>query len=336
MSQKIPLLIRVDASENLGYGHLIRCIVLSEMMQANFLITFCCIELPSEIAQKILDNGMQIAHLKADAEFFEMLREETYVLIDGYQFNSGYHRKISNQVKKLIAIDERHEIEHHADILINNNPSLKENDFSINQGGKVFTGVEYSILRQEFRDQSRKLLPLRSIPISRTNIFVSFGGADPLNFSQQTLDVLFGMKEEHLNITLMLGTGFPHILNIDDLQDDASIQVVKNLEPNEIINYIASSNLVIVPASTILLEVFCVGAPVISGWYADNQKYSVKYFETEDMILNCGDFNIDFSHNLTKAIRKIAELPPNFHAKNQKSIDLSGKKILDIMNDHLK
>jgi len=336
MSQKIPLLIRVDASEDLGYGHLIRCIVLSEIMQANFLITFCCIKLPNEIANKILKDGMRIIDIKTEEEFIEMLNKETCVLIDGYQFNSEYHKKISQKVKTLIAIDERHEIEHHADILINNNPSLEESDFSIQPGCKVFTGVEYSILRHEFREQSKKPLSLTNLPSIGTDIFISFGGADPLNFSQQTLDVLFAMKEEDFNITLMLGPSFSNVINTDNLSDGTNFNVVKNLEPSEIIHYIATSNFVIVPASTILLEVFSVGAPVISGWYADNQQYSVKFFEASGMILNCGDFNIDFSQNLKNAIRRIKELPLHFHAKNQKSIDLSGEKILDIIDEHVK
>jgi UDP-2,4-diacetamido-2,4,6-trideoxy-beta-L-altropyranose hydrolase len=328
-----PFFVRVDASESIGYGHVTRCLAFSKMLKNKFLITFCCINLPKDFANKIIQDEMHVSLIKTEHEFISMLSIETYVLIDGYQFNSGHHREISRHAKKLIAIDERNEMHHHADILINNTPSLQHGDFSIRQGGKIFSGVEYSILRQEFREQSAKPLQQKNTHASTKAIFIAFGGTDPLNFSQQTLDILFDINDEHFNITLMLGAGFSHSLNTASLKTGSSIQVVKNLEPIEIIKHISASDCVIVPASTILLEVFCVGAPVISGWYADNQKYSVKYFETKDMIFNCGNLNRNFSHKLKRAIKFIDEMPVNFHATNQKSIDLSGKKLLEIIDE---
>lgn len=45
----------------------------------------------------------------------------------------------------------------------------------------------------------------------------------------------------------------------------------------------------VAPSSTVMLEAFAAGCPLISGWVAENQRNSLAFYERQGLIVNVGD-----------------------------------------------
>jgi spore coat polysaccharide biosynthesis predicted glycosyltransferase SpsG len=76
----------------------------------------------------------------------------------------------------------------------------------------------------------------------------------------------------------------------------------------------SQSDLLIVPASGILLESFSTGAIVISGMYVDNQKYAFEEFKRQNLIISAEDFSV-------KAMKNALITAVNLPSKHEKIID---------------
>ena len=237
--------------------------------------------------------------------------EKAIVILDGYRFNSNYQKQIKLVATRLICVDELRDIYYHADVVINNQPCLSRKNFFCEEHTKIYTGINFSLLRKEFIAISNKQNKSKTIDGQKT-FFVCFGGSDPYNFSKKIVEFL--LKEIKLcNVNLVLGDGYDHISDFKSNQ----VNIYKSLDAANLIRLIKKSDIAILPASTIMLEAFCVGIPVISGWYDDKQKKTLECLHEMGYILNTGDYRVNFNNRmlwstLSKALAKTRYMPSVF------------------------
>ena len=309
------ILIRVDASREIGYGHISRCIVLAEALESKFNITFVSKLMPEALIQRIISSGFNF--IKIDNHHNLTMFEKAIVILDGYSFNSNYQKQIKLVATKLICVDELRDIYYHADVVINNQPCLSRENFSCEENTKIYTGINFSLLRKEFIAISNKRNKLKKIEDKKT-FFVCFGGSDPYNFSKKIVEFL--LKEVKLcNVNLVLGDGYDHKSDFKSNQ----VNIFKSLDAADLIRLIKKSDIAILPASTIMLEAFCVGIPVISGWYDDKQKKTLECLHESGYILNCRDYRVNFNNKMLHLLKTIDNAKLISFVEKQKSIDFN-------------
>ena len=111
------------------------------------------------------------------------------------------------------------------------------------------------------------------------------------------------------------------------------IEIYVNLKPDAIINLLQNSDFAILPGSTILLEAFTVGIPIISGWFVENQRYSLEKFEKMGLIINLDNFKSEnYNSNLINAIKLLKN---NFSIvmHQKKHINLQKKNFIKIFDE---
>lgn len=325
---KNKLSFRVDASKSIGLGHISRCIELARLLKNNFDIFFYSKEMPENLISTINEAGLNFNLIKNEDIFFNKIKNQNVVL-DGYQFNSDYQKNLSYFEKKLICIDERTNIFYHSDVLINNNPDFPESSFKIKDGGKVYSGIEFSILKEAFRKENKKKYkPLTKLSLF-SKIFICFGGSDSKNLSKKTAEII--ARHTDASAYIVLGSLHDQVNNKDIKLDN--VKVYSSLTSEAIIKLVKKSDLAIVPCSTIMLEVFCIGKPLISGWFEENQKNSLEYFNKNNFLTNCGNFNDKrFEDNLVYALENFDLKKANKQIANQKAIQFSDSKITELFN----
>lgn len=81
----------------------------------------------------------------------------------------------------------------------------------------------------------------------------------------------------------------------------ARVRFFNGLTSPQMVNLYRNARYLVVPASTLMLEAFAVGCPVISGWVVENQINSVGFYARNGMIENLGDLRATSVSKLRKA-----------------------------------
>jgi UDP-2,4-diacetamido-2,4,6-trideoxy-beta-L-altropyranose hydrolase len=298
-----PVYFRVDASAEIGYGHLIRCIAFAQIISPTYQPRFFCRYIPDSLKTEVLKDS-ELEVIESEEVFLESLQPNTVVVLDGYHFDTKYQIEIKNRQCKLICIDDLCDKKYVADAIINYGPAVTQADYNAEPYTKFFLGLKYVLLRKEFRNASTS--PTHTGIINRASkIFVSFGGSDQHNLTMQAAGILIQNGFNQINI--LIGESYKHQKELNLFKQHADgVHIYRSVSPEKVVEIMSDCHLAIVPASTVMLELFSLGIPVISGYYVDNQKPSLKTLEEKGLIVNIGDMLHDFEPKLEHAINKIS------------------------------
>ena len=138
---KKNLFIRVDASPEIGIGHVLRCIALAEELRNIFdKIIFLSKKNAGSIIEVILKNGFEVliidtqnkktlknnSKLNNESRIIKNLlisyeKNLNFLLIDHYDISSNYESSLRKIFKKIFVIDDLANRKHDCDLLIDQN-----------------------------------------------------------------------------------------------------------------------------------------------------------------------------------------------------------------------
>ena len=321
--------IRADGSPRMGLGHITRCLALAQMIKTKFRIIFIAKEMPEKIRREILNEGFSVKEIGSETEFLSILKGDEIAVIDHYEFDSEYQKKIKDKGSMLVCIDDLHNKEFHADLIINHAPWVKPHDYIAQSYSKFALGPDYILLRPEFLQYVKKNKEWEREQTK--NIFICFGGSDAKNLSVKILEYF---PEGEFELRVVVGPAFPFIEQLERVIDRRSkleIEVVSNLSAKEIADELSLADLAIVPASGILLEAMAIGIPVISGFCVDNQIDIYKGLLKEKIFYSANDFNRE---SFLAALSQINRNANRAMVKNQKRF-IDGQSPSRICNEFL-
>jgi len=291
---KQKVIIRVDGNSNIGLGHIYRGIALAEMLKNDFDV--CFITKPNSTITPITDVGFnykllpEITFLEEPNWLKQNIDNEAIIICDGYEFTEEYQQKIKNNNFKLVYVDDLAKGTQKADIVINHSPGIKEEDYKAEAYTQFALGLDYALIRQSFINFDRQNKKTNN---NTETIFVSFGGADPKDFTYKVVEQLINIEGVR-KINVVLGSAYKHN-KLKDLSSD-KINIYNNLAEKDIFEVMKNSDLAIVPASTTSIELAFIGVPILLGYFVDNQKIIYNGFVEKNTVYPLGDFNKkDFS-----------------------------------------
>src|SRR5215217_1663979 len=278
--------IRVDGGNQIGLGHLVRCFALAKMIQSDFVIIFVCQVLPDSFIHEIKESKFLYIALNDEPDFFTLINPEDIILLDGYHFNTHYQRHIKQIGCKLICIDDIHENEFYADLIINHAPNVSIKEYSAQPYTKFALGLDYVLLRPTFLEKAK----ITREPEVIKTVFVCFGGSDNKNITKYVAEIL---KKDARFSKIILVTGASYVFGEQLLvlaENDPRIKIYNAINSDLMCGLIESAQLAIVPASGILQEVLAVGVKVISGMYVENQSNIFNNYKKLNAFESAGRF----------------------------------------------
>jgi len=317
---KKKVVFRSDASEQIGLGHVTRCLALSEMIEDLFQVEFLCRGNDARVKQLIMNYGYLYKSIPVNIPYSEdavivskYSNNKCLIILDGYGFNSEYQATIKDNCYKLICIDDIHEYHFFADIVINYSLKTRVDDYSCEPYTRLYLGSKYTLLRQPFLKNWHLKNIEKFKPVKK--IMIAMGGSDTTN---QSLKILQMLKETNLNFEINLIVGHVNqnynIIN-DWIQSEKNsklrINLLKSLNAEEMCYQFIINDFLFTTGSVTAMEACCIGIPMIIGIIANNQK---------ETTLSLEEFGVAYSVNCYDKI----------------SINLLKKTFLELIRDILR
>ncbi|MEO0328174.1 MAG: UDP-2,4-diacetamido-2,4,6-trideoxy-beta-L-altropyranose hydrolase [Pseudomonadota bacterium] len=284
----LQVAFRLDATAETGIGHLMRCLALANILRERSVCVrfICCQEssdyfgvihdlgFPLEIVEGTLSSTNSISGQEDDARLtFETVGETNlnWVILDHYGLDAAWQTEFSRlkPQTRILVIDDLANRNHVCDVLIDSGMGRLQKDYFglVPEYSQIITGVQYILLRQEFRETRIKNENISEKQVSVPRILISFGGGTVGKAVDITLSALENLSARFQFEASLIGRS-------TDAQIHKASQVGIAYTPHsdEMAKEIADSDIVIGAAGGSAWERCCLGRASIFVAMADNQK----------------------------------------------------------------
>ncbi|MDA9421477.1 UDP-2,4-diacetamido-2,4,6-trideoxy-beta-L-altropyranose hydrolase [Bradyrhizobium sp. CCBAU 53380] len=294
------VVFRVDASVEMGLGHLTRCLTLADALAADgarscFLMRSHVAGLaylaesrghqvrlladPAARSAETGDRGGPHAHWlptdwREDADQTRRALDEIdaaeWLVVDHYALDARWEQACRRNGMRILAVDDLADRDHDCEILLDQN---LVHGMETRYRGRVpatcaqLLGPRYALLRPEFAAQ-RALLTPRSGQINR--ILVCFGGSDPSNETAKALEAIGSLSMPQLAVDVVIGLTNPNAASVEALCGrSASTELHRGA--NNVAELMRLADLSIGAGGVMSWERCCLGLPTIAMHIAANQ-----------------------------------------------------------------
>jgi UDP-2,4-diacetamido-2,4,6-trideoxy-beta-L-altropyranose hydrolase len=249
-------------------GHAVRCTALAgEFARRGFSCVFF-VHADDAVTRFLRKAGIDFVDiprlgLREEAEWFSaQTADYDIILFDSYLLDDKYIERQNAPGKTVCCIDDNGLYTYSCDYVINYN--FFADELPLRFGKKrpaALLGGAYCLLRNEFRDA--KPLAIRK---NANRVFVCLGGSDPDNITYPIVRHLKQLSE--VETTVVIG---PANRNADSVRSLAGGTVTVIVDPPSISGVMASCDIAVVSAGSIVYEVASLGMPLLLAAIADNQ-----------------------------------------------------------------
>ena len=225
--------IFTEAGKNYGLGHLSRCIALKSYLES------------ADFAVEIYNRGDYESANAKNIKWLEnplpLLKGAHLVVVDSYYADYEFYDFMIKSAKICLALD----------------------DFKT----ELFAGIEYGLLREEFRNKEPKII---NKEISK--VLITLGGNDFANNTQKVLDAV--QKElSYAQVSIVLPRYY------EPLNYGFDTQIYANLSARELKDLMLESDLIISGGGVTAVEVQSTRTPSIALEIAPNQSYQLRQWQ---------------------------------------------------------
>lgn len=275
------LLIRADASAAIGTGHVMRCFALAQAWQdSGGRAAFASVEMPEGLAARFSGEQIVLHHLDvavasdADAMATVRLAHETgatWVVVDGYRFNSGFLGVLRRQGLRILSIDDTAHLERYpVDLVLNQNLGANREHYrgKIAGDAELLLGPRYSLLRREFRADYPARRPLTG---RSRRVLVTFGGSDPENCTQAVLERLARLSGP-LEVLVLAGAANPHVPALRAFAARAPFPCEVRVNVENVAALMAWADVAVTAGGSTVWELAAMRLPALIGAISEDQR----------------------------------------------------------------
>jgi UDP-2,4-diacetamido-2,4,6-trideoxy-beta-L-altropyranose hydrolase len=274
----------VDASPDVGLGHLMRCLALAQgLVERAVRVIFVMTELSAAYAKTRQDWVGEVQLLPEHEKNQTSSWLSTYckeaaadwLILDGYHFDFFYREKLLSDYFKLAMFDDGQliqsdTIDQNVALLINSASGAEKLAYKHHApNAQLCIGDKYHVLRQEF--SALTVTPF----IERNGLVLMFGGSDPCHLTLPLLQLLSAAASD-IPITVVTGAGYARLPEFDDFIEKSHLSIKHIHDCQNIAQVMVNARLVISAAGGSQFELLCCATPSVLVVVADNQKYASK------------------------------------------------------------
>jgi len=328
--RKMRIAVRVDASSQMGTGHLMRCLTLAEALsRKGALVRFISRDLPVHLQLMVRKKECELMVLKGgqtdplpgklhhshwlgttqDKDASETINALSgciwdWLVVDHYAIDQHWETLVAPSVKRLMVIDDLADRLHRCDLLLDQNLVA---DLDTRYAGKIpafcrlLLGPEYALLQ---RDYTEFLGDGAAFKESIRRILIFFGGADQHNLTGRSISAVLALGRPNIEVDVVLGTGSPHENAIRrQVQGHGNIHLHGNLP--SLAPLMRRADLAIGAGGTTSWERLRMGLPALVVTLAENQRPIASELHRRQLIRWLGDQDDVDELDFLRALREL-------------------------------
>ncbi|TQR17382.1 UDP-2,4-diacetamido-2,4,6-trideoxy-beta-L-altropyranose hydrolase [Psychrobacillus vulpis] len=341
----MKVVIRTDASIEIGTGHVMRCVTLAKQLRnRGATVTFVCRDFPGNSIKFIEREEFDVVSLSCEEKqdnvqwvklnwqqdaddtksILKGLCNETDLLVvDHYGIDIQWEAEVRLFVSKIMVIDDLADRKHECDLLLDQNYYLdKERRYMglVPNNCVQMLGPDYLLLREEF---------IETVKISRErtgqirNILIFFGGTDPTGETIKVLDAIKQMALSGIEINVVVGTANP---NVEKVKKICSQMVNTNFfcQISNMAELMNMADLAIGAGGSTTWERCLLGLPAITVTIADNQQELTEVIANQGAIINLGDISEFTKESIQNVMLELLQ--------NQEKVKLMSEKCAEFVS----
>lgn len=325
------VVIRTDASLEIGTGHVMRCITFAKQLKregAN--ITFVCRNFNGNSISFLQNQGFKVFPLNSpilqnhwkwirenweqDARetrlIIENLNGRTHLLIvDHYGLDAKWESCLRLYVNRIMVIDDLADRVHDCDLLLDQNYYLnmeKRYNGLVSDSCIQLLGPNYALLRDEFL--SIDISRIRQRERNVKNILVIFGGTDPTGETVKTLHAIQELNRLDIEFNIVVGAANPQKDKIECMCNKLP-NLIYHCQVTNISELMLNADFSIGAGGSTTWERCFLKLPSIIVIVADNQREIVDAVEKKGVAICLGESNQITDHHLKEEILNLLESP---------------------------
>lgn len=281
------VLIRADASVDIGSGHVMRCLALANgLRKAGARVTFACRQAPGDLCDFIAAEGYPVQRLVAGkdsgsnpdwgtdaARTIGMMGDAApldWLIVDHYALDQRWESAVRSYTRAIMVIDDLANRVHDCDILLDQNYCKGMDtryDNLTPESCKRLLGPRFALLRPEFSN-ARPREPRDASVVRRILVFLS--SADSFNITSRVLGALDMVVSPSVEVDIVAGVASPHV---DALTAYCSNRPGRRLhvQTAHMAELLATADMAIGGGGATSWERACLGVPSLVIGLADNQ-----------------------------------------------------------------
>ncbi len=292
----MKILIRADASSEIGAGHVMRCLALAQACQdAGGAAEFLSAALPAGLESRLRAENFMVHRINAktggalDAEATVKTAREcdaAWIVADGYFFAGDFQETIKRSDRRLMVVDDTGHLDRYCgDIVLNQNPQANARMYARRAADtELLLGSRYAMLRREFRTWRNR--PEKGRAVRR--LLVTLGGADPANTTLKIIRAVQELGDLELEVVVLIGAANPHRPELEGA-------VRAHGRPIELRNSVSNmpelmewADFAVSAAGSTCWELAYMGVPNLAIVLADNQSEGAESLQRMNVSRNLG------------------------------------------------
>jgi UDP-2,4-diacetamido-2,4,6-trideoxy-beta-L-altropyranose hydrolase len=309
MTSNRPLTVafRVDASLDIGTGHVMRCLTLADALAVSSAeCRFICREHPGHLIGHIRSKGYRVDALplgenllakegkpqpvnslphahwlgctwEIDAAETKAILNEgepDWLVVDHYALDARWEQALQGCYQKLMVIDDLANRPHACDLLLDQNLGREPGDYEalVPAHCQRLIGPRYALLRPEFAALREYSLQRRRSPQLK-RLLITMGGVDQANATGKVLEALKTCPlPSDCQITVVMGAKAPWLEQVRSLAATMPWTTTVRVNISDMAQVMADSDLAIGAAGSTSWERCCLGLPTLLVILAENQE----------------------------------------------------------------
>ena len=274
----MKIVFRTDSSIYIGTGHIMRCLVLAQLLrESGNDIQFCIREQEGSLLELLISKGfvvhklippkvwkkpennsdyatwLQVTEKEDASSFCCAIKDVDIVIVDHYGLNKIWEAQIKTVLNcHLVVIDDLLR-EHYCDLLLDQTLGREIKDYKslLLQHTKILTGCEFALLNPNFsklRDESSNKIKEE---VDKHKVLVTMGGIDNSNATLPII-VQYGLNNFSL-VTVVINPKSPYFDNV--------IEYISNYK-----GHISQIDFVDNMAKLMQEHTISIGAPGATSW----------------------------------------------------------------------